>query len=255
MLFATKRNYRSGSCIVYVGIIIFAEKTMGRGFIFIFAAIAIHFSLQAQKPQATETQASVTVYVHQENKGPEVGEVITFTGQKAKRSYTTTTGIDGKGYLLLPEGDVYEVKYRDIVVDKTYANVEIPSKEGRASFEVEIIYEPAKKITLDNVYFDFGKATIKPESYQTLNDLVDYMKRKKNIKIEIAGHTDNVGGDDANLKLSQSRAESVRNYLISKGVEAVRITAKGYGETMPVESNDTEGGRAKNRRTEVKVLN
>lgn len=225
-----------------------------RGFAFIFTVLVMVSSLKAQKPQATETQASVTVFVHQENKGPEVGEVITFTAQKAKKSYTTVTGADGKGYLLLPEGDIYEVKYRDIVVDKTYANVEIPSKEGRASFEVEIIYEPAKKITLDNVYFDFGKATIKPESFQTLNDLVDYMKRKKNIKIEIAGHTDNVGSDDANLKLSQSRSESVRNYLISKGIEANRIVAKGYGETMPIESNDTDEGRAKNRRTEVRIL-
>jgi OOP family OmpA-OmpF porin len=80
------------------------------------------------------------------------------------------------------------------------------------------------------------------------------MKWKEEQKIEIAGHTDNVGKDADNLKLSLQRAEAVRNYLIKKGIKADRITAKGYGATQPVADNGTDAGRQKNRRTEVVLL-
>jgi OmpA-OmpF porin, OOP family len=107
---------------------------------------------------------------------------------------------------------------------------------------------------LNNVYFDTGKATLKPSSYAELNDLVEYMKLKPSVKIEVAGHTDDVGDDAANMKLSQDRAQAVKAYLMKKGIAADRIVAKGYGETRPVATNETPEGRQKNRRTEVTIL-
>jgi outer membrane protein OmpA-like peptidoglycan-associated protein len=87
-----------------------------------------------------------------------------------------------------------------------------------------------------------------------LNSLVDTLKKKPTMKIEIAGHTDNVGEDLINLHLSQKRADAIRGYLLSKGIVEDRVLAKGYGETEPTASNDTQEGRSFNRRIEVKVI-
>jgi outer membrane protein OmpA-like peptidoglycan-associated protein len=84
--------------------------------------------------------------------------------------------------------------------------------------------------------------------------LVALLKGNPEKKIEIGGHTDNVGSDEANLTLSNNRAQSVVDYLIKKGIATTRLTAKGYGETLPIATNDTDAGRAKNRRTEFKVI-
>jgi outer membrane protein OmpA-like peptidoglycan-associated protein len=105
---------------------------------------------------------------------------------------------------------------------------------------------------LKNIFFDFGKATIKDESKLELNKLVDIMKRSR-IVIELGGHSDSIGSDEANLKLSQERVNSVKTYLEGEGIDAVRITAVGYGETQPIASNKTEEGRARNRRVEAKI--
>jgi outer membrane protein OmpA-like peptidoglycan-associated protein len=80
------------------------------------------------------------------------------------------------------------------------------------------------------------------------------MKLKKTLVLEIAGHTDNVGTPEGNLKLSQDRSNSVRDYLVKKGIATTRIVPKGYGDTQPIASNDTDANKQKNRRTEVRVV-
>ena len=92
------------------------------------------------------------------------------------------------------------------------------------------------------------------DSMQVLDKVADTLKEWPDVKVEIGGHTDSQGNDAANLKLSQARAESVRKYLASKGVDASRLTAKGYGETVPLADNNTREGRAKNRRVELKTI-
>jgi outer membrane protein OmpA-like peptidoglycan-associated protein len=108
---------------------------------------------------------------------------------------------------------------------------------------------------LRHVFFDTGKATLKPESFDELDKFLLMMEQNNKVRVEIGGHTDNVGSPAVNLKLSQQRALAVKGYLTSKGIEAKRVAAVGYGETKPVVSNDDEeGGRAINRRVEFKVL-
>ncbi len=105
----------------------------------------------------------------------------------------------------------------------------------------------------DNLNFEFGKSDIKKDSYPYLDKLADTLNKAKNWTLEIQGHTDDKGGDDFNMKLSQGRADSVKNYLITKGVLLDSITAKGFGESKPLVPNDSDANRDKNRRVEFKI--
>lgn len=108
-----------------------------------------------------------------------------------------------------------------------------------------------KKLTLEGVNFDNDKATLRPEAITILDQAAGALKEWGTVKVEIAGHTDSKADDSYNMTLSQRRAEAVRDYLISKGIDANRLTAKGYGEANPVAENDTAEGRFKNRRVEL----
>ena len=112
-------------------------------------------------------------------------------------------------------------------------------------------------IRIDNVQFDEGQATIKPESYPTLDVVGLLLKNWPQLKIEIGGHTDSKGAALANLKLSQARAEAVRAHLLEKfpTLDPTSLTAKGYGKTKPIAPNTTDENRAKNRRVEFVVTN
>lgn len=114
--------------------------------------------------------------------------------------------------------------------------------------------EPApapEKLVLVGVNFDFDKATLRPEDIVTIDRDAAALYKWGNVKIEVAGHTDSTGPAAYNMGLSLRRAETVRNYLISKGVAADRLFAKGYGESQPVADNATKEGRFKNRRVEL----
>lgn len=113
--------------------------------------------------------------------------------------------------------------------------------------------EQEEKVVLRNVFFDFNKAELKPESRVELDKLVQLLKQNPSLKAEISGHTDNTGSREYNMSLSQQRAESVVRYLVEKGIDKNRLTARGYGDTRPVADNSTESGRAENRRTEFRI--
>lgn len=112
---------------------------------------------------------------------------------------------------------------------------------------------PAAKplVTLHGPQFDFDKATLKPDGKRLLDEAVRILKDKPDMNVSVEGHTDSVGSDAYNQKLSERRAKAVRDYLVSQGVSASRITVVGWGEAKPVASNDTAEGRAENRRVEV----
>ena len=129
-----------------------------------------------------------------------------------------------------------------------------PKENGGCPYKLIEITD--KMIVLkEKVFFAFGKAIIKPESYPLLNEVAQALKDHPTFVIRIEGHTDNVGSAKANKRLSQQRADSVRKYLISKGIEPSRLTAVGYGPDRPIDDNSTEAGRAINRRVEFHIVN
>ena len=113
---------------------------------------------------------------------------------------------------------------------------------------------PGDAVVLQNIQFEYNSSALTEDSQQGIQMLTNFLQRNPNLKVELAGHTDNVGSESYNLKLSSERADSVRNALISNGIDGSRLTAKGYGASRPVVSNDTDEHRALNRRTEMIVI-
>ncbi|MBU2651047.1 MAG: OmpA family protein [Bacteroidetes bacterium] len=163
----------------------------------------------------------------------------------------------GEYFISLPSGKSYgfAVKARDYLFHSE--NIEIPPAVVPGEMEKDIMLkkvEVGSKIVLKNIFFEFNKATLKPESIPELERLIKLLNDVPSLKIEISGHTDNVGSELYNQDLSEKRAQAVVEYLVDKGVEQDRLTYKGYGFAQPIAGNDTEEGRAMNRRTEFKVI-
>ncbi len=142
---------------------------------------------------------------------------------------------------------------------QTYTQIVVHTKEMEqqmvASAEaMEADIAKSGYCSIYGVHFDTGKAAILPDSESCLGEMAKLLKSNASWKLQVEGHTDNVGGKEANLKLSQARADSVRGWLVSHGVEGSRLTAKGFGETKPVAENTTEDGRARNRRVDLRKL-
>jgi len=163
----------------------------------------------------------------------------------------------GKYLVSLPSGKNYGIAVKrdgylfhsenfDIAATASYQEVE-------KNIELKKI-DIGKSIVLKNIFFDFDKATIRPESANELERLIKLLNENPTLKIELGSHTDSKGSDEYNQKLSQSRSQSVVTYLIGKGIATDRLVAKGYGETVAVATNDTDEGRQQNRRTEFKIL-
>lgn len=111
----------------------------------------------------------------------------------------------------------------------------------------------SKIVSLDGAHFDFDKATLKPEGMAKLDEAATVMTENASLTVGVEGHTDSVGSDAYNQKLSERRAQAAVDYLVSKGVDAARLQPTGYGESKPVASNDTAEGRAQNRRVDLVV--
>ncbi len=150
------------------------------------------------------------------------------------------------------QGHISESQNLDLTGDTKDGIVE--KRDMRlAPIEVAAI-EPNATITLNNIFFDFNKAVLKSESYPELNRIVDLMKERATMTVEIAGHADATGSDAVNMTMSELRAKAVTKYLVGKGVDAGRITTTFFGESRPIESNATKEGRRKNRRVEFKII-
>ncbi len=167
----------------------------------------------------------------------------------------------GKFLVSLPAGKNYgiAVKAPDYLFHSE--NFDLPLTSDYQLVEKDIRLKGACigcKIILRNIFFDTGKFTLRPESSSELNRLVtlikDIARVKPGIKIEISGHTDNVGSESSNLQLSENRAKAVVKYLVDQGIAQSKLVPKGYGSKEPVSSNATAEGRQENRRTEFKIL-
>ena len=163
----------------------------------------------------------------------------------------------GKFLLSLPSGNNYGISVSADGYLFHSENFDLPSEDGFNIVTKDVKLKNIKvgsNITLRNVFFDSGKWEVKDDSYAELARLVLLLNDVPNLKIEISGHTDNIGAESFNELLSQRRADAVVNYLVEKGVDIVRLSAKGYGQTNPVDSNDTPESRASNRRTEFEII-
>lgn len=147
--------------------------------------------------------------------------------------------VNQKGYLFYSDNFLMANRSPDSLYEK---NIALQPIEANAS------------IVLKNIFFDVNKFELKPQSQVELDQLIQLLNENPSLKIEISGHTDNIGKPADNLLLSNNRAKAVVSYLVSKNIAPQRLTSKGYGETKPVADNKTEDGRAINRRTEMKVV-
>lgn len=186
-------------------------------------------------------------------------EIIVFKSSANEKEYQGLTNEKGQFTVRLPAGSKYEIFILGFKDSTSYNVLDIPAPVGNAyykkPFKIDIQFQPAKTFVLEDCNFETGKATLEDDSYAVLDELVKYLVRKDDARIEVGGHTDNVGKAASNLTLSLDRANTVRAYLLTKGIDPSRVEAKGYGMTVPVADNKTEDGRAQNRRTEVTILN
>lgn len=183
-------------------------------------------------------------------------EIVDNAISKALTTFTSNSAT-GKFLLSLPSGKNYGIA----VVAEGYLfhseNFNIPelSEYNMVNKLIELKnIAIGSKIALRNVFFATDKSDITSDSHSELNRLVNLLKEVPRLKIELSGHTDNVGGKEHNMKLSQSRADAVRKYLIGKGISAARLTSKGYGPTSPIATNNSFEGRQLNRRTEFEII-
>lgn len=173
---------------------------------------------------------------------------------------TSSDGKNGLYIVSLPAGKDYAFHVTANGFLFHSQNVEKNNENGNEQWQpvtVDIALHPiesGERIALRNVFFETGRWEILPESEYELAKVVDLLTKNPTLKIELGGHTDNVGRPEANQRLSEQRAKAVYDYLINKGIPSNRLSYKGYGETQPVATNDTDEGRRENRRTEIKVL-
>lgn len=185
-------------------------------------------------------------------------EIVVFKSRANGTEFQGLSDSTGKFSLRLPNGSKYDIYILGFHDSTSYNVLDIPALKDnqfyKNPFNVDIQFEAPKSFVLDNCTFETGKATLQPEAYKVVDELVEYLKRKEDEKIEVGGHTDNVGKPEANMILSTNRANTVRAYLLTKGIAPERVTAKGYGMTIPIAENTTAEGRGLNRRTEVKIV-
>ena len=163
----------------------------------------------------------------------------------------------GKYLVSLPAGKNYGIEVKKDSYLFHSENFDITANAGYQEITKNIVLksiEVGKKVILKNVFYDFDKATLRPQSQTELNLLAKLMSENPGIRIELGSHTDNKGTEKYNLDLSQRRSQSVLEYLVSKGIDVSRLVAKGYGFTQPIAGNDTEQGRQLNRRTDFTII-
>lgn len=166
---------------------------------------------------------------------------------------------DSTGYVeaSVPSGIRYEIRAQAegyVYLDNNYLDLKDIFENDTVNFKIEMTpTEVGERIALDNIYFDFDKATLRKESIPQLARIVKFLEENNKIKIQLDGHTCSMGREDYNQKLSEARAQSVRDFILNSGIKKNRVKSVGFGENQPLVSNDTEENRKKNRRVEFVI--
>jgi outer membrane protein OmpA-like peptidoglycan-associated protein len=208
-------------------------------------------------PFPPEAQVTVSGKVTETGTGIPLGSTITVTDLSSGEVVANfkTDSKDGEYFVVLNKGRRYSITAEapdHIFYSDEYAVP--PNTEGKDLKKDIDLFRTTGGTTRLLVFFDYDKTDLKDESKPDLNRAIEFLKSNPNVRVEIAGHTDDKGDDAYNKKLSQNRAESVRRYFMSNGIDQSRLIAKGYGEEQPVADNTTDEGRARNRRVELRVV-
>ena len=194
---------------------------------------------------------------NKENKQPISARFQLIDLESGEISIESYSNPDGNFLMALPAGKDYALN----VAAQGYLfysdNFSMKESKGGDPYQKDVPLSPIKvgeKIVLKNIFFETAKYALKDQSKVELNKIVQFLEENSSVKIEVSGHTDSVGSDASNELLSQNRAKSVVDFLVKNGIEQNRISAKGYGSKVPIASNNTDDGRAQNRRTEFKIL-
>ncbi|MFA6835184.1 MAG: OmpA family protein [Fibrobacteraceae bacterium] len=221
---------------------------------FFISFLALTAALFAADLAPGKTHAVLNVSYTNFDDVPQRNKLLTFVGQKnPENKISVRTDANGEAVLLIPREDSYRILCESLTGPfecGTTPYVSLKASTGA----VNVAFDDTRA-ELQGVSFKVGSAELIQSSLATLNKTIDGLKKNAKAKVEIEGHTSSEGGEDYNQKLSEERAQSVRNYMIQKGIDGSRITAVGYGYSRPKASNDTEEGRKQNRRIEVRVTN
>ncbi len=211
--------------------------------------------LDAEKPEMALVKGKVTESLTGEAIEADISITDNKTGEEVAR--LRSNGTTGEYLVSLPSGKDYGLRIER--EGHLFHSENITLEKGKDYVELRkdvklLKAEKGSKIVLRNVFFDSGSDALRNESRAELDDLVAILKQYPKLRVQIAGHTDNIGDAGANLSLSEKRAKSVVAYLVGKGIPAARLEAVGYGETQPIAPNSSEDGRQQNRRTEFEIL-
>jgi outer membrane protein OmpA-like peptidoglycan-associated protein len=212
------------------------------------------------KVRPTATEAAVKFFViNKEDSNPFAGIVIKLTSPTGATYFTQETDAKGYAETLVPIGQTYDLEYLSLGRKKVSARVAVEEKPN-LTLKLTLRYQrlgsekTPPRFVLKGVEFATGRATLRPESRKRLDTVVEYLKHKRSARIEISGHTDNVGKPAVNKKLSEKRAEACRDYIVSQGIDVGRVETVGRGDERPLASNGTPEGRQRNRRIEAREL-
>lgn len=184
-------------------------------------------------------------------------ELIDLETNKTVVSSTSNVG-NGEFLVCLPIGKSYALNVSKDGYLFYSENFELKNaKSSKDPYLKDVAMKPIKigeSVVLNNIFFEFDKFDLKKESRTEMGKLISFLQKNSKMKIEITGHTDNIGSKTYNQQLSENRANSVREYLVQNGIPSERLLSKGFGDTKPIADNSTEAGRTQNRRTEFSIV-
>jgi outer membrane protein OmpA-like peptidoglycan-associated protein len=246
------------SSVTFQNVSLGANMESNRLFVFGLAGVEWKPEVIASKPVeekiVIQTPVSTEIKIQGEVRDAKSNKPIQATLQFAgSTTRSIATGTKGDYNITFPDGGEYSIRIESVgyigILDKI--NLQTSPRTG-VNFSLVPI-EKGARVNLKNVLFQQGTPSLLKESYKELDMVVDFMKSNPAIRIELAGHTDNVGSGSLNLKLSNDRVTAVKNYLMDKGIESKRIKGKGYGGTKPISPGDSEEARRLNRRVEFVI--
>lgn len=220
-------------------------------------ALSLALSVLVASPFAktlapNKTHAVLNVTYTNYDDVPQTKKKLVFVGQKkSKNKITVTTDMYGEASFLIPREDTYTILCESLTGPFECGNTPYVSMTASTG-GITVVFDDTRA-ELTGVTFKVGSAELVPSSLKTLDAAIAGLKRNPKAKVEVQGHTSSEGGDDYNQQLSEDRANAVRDYMIRRGIAEARLTARGYGSSVPKADNDTESGRKQNRRIELVV--